>query len=100
MATFPAFDLSRLDLTQVRLPKVDLPRVDLPMPDLSSIPFPLDSLPKVNVPAAEQVTGFARDAGYIGVGLVVLGVQQAQVRRRDLASSVRSGLEHLRDAVA
>jgi hypothetical protein len=32
----------------------------------------------------ERVGAFARDALYVGVGLAVLGIQQLQVRRREL----------------
>lgn len=95
MPALPAFDLSRFDLSKVKLPSVDLPK-----PNLSAIPTPRLPLPNVELPGADRVAGFARDAGYIGVGLVVLGVQQAQVRRRDLVSSMRNSIDNLRDVVA
>lgn len=66
MPTFPALDFTRLDISKIRLPKVDLPTGD-----------------------AERVVGFARDAAYVGIGLAVLGFQQAQVRRRHLIDVVK-----------
>lgn len=76
--TFPSIDFSKL-------PKFDLPRFDLPAFD------------------AEAVTAKAKDAGYVAVGLAVLAVQKAQVRRQEmratLGSQVAGGRTQLADLV-
>jgi hypothetical protein len=67
--TFPSIDFSKLDLdklTKIELPSIDLPTIDLPKIDTAAI------------------TSAVKDAGYITVGLAVLAVQKAQVRRVEM----------------
>ncbi len=40
------------------------------------------------MPLTDQITKTARDAAYVVVGLGVLGVQRAQVRRQELAKTL------------
>jgi hypothetical protein len=65
---FPAIDLSRLDLGKLR--ELDLPTIDLPGID------------------GDKLATALRDAAYITVGFGVLAIQQAQVRRREIVSSL------------
>lgn len=85
------------------LPKVNLPKVTLPKVSVPKIALPKIAVPKVSLPAlhsidltnvdlrknvesalANPVVKQAREAGYTAIGFVVLGVQKAQVRRREL----------------
>jgi hypothetical protein len=69
--SFPSIDLSKLDLSKLDLSKLDLSKLELP------------ELPGID---ADRVVEALRDAAYITIGFGVLGVQQAQVRRRELVS--------------
>lgn len=88
MPAFPALDLTRLDLA--RLSELKLPDVKLPEMKLPDV-----NLPDVKLPDVEQVAGYARDAAYVGIGLGVLTVQQAQVRRRELQRAVSTRVQQL-----
>ncbi|MDQ3574529.1 MAG: hypothetical protein M3378_00425 [Actinomycetota bacterium] len=50
--------------------------------------------------AVDDVTRTMRDAAYVAVGLGVLGFQQAQVRRRELAQQLQSQRPELESQVA
>jgi nitrogen-specific signal transduction histidine kinase len=65
-------------------------------------------IPTIDIPGfdAEKVVDFAKDAFYVTVGLGVLGVQKAQVRRTEFMSLVtermdasKTQLDELRQAV-
>jgi uncharacterized sporulation protein YeaH/YhbH (DUF444 family) len=76
MATFPRLpqlDLTKLDLTKLDLTKLDLTKLDLPGLDART---------------RDQVVGVLRDAAYVVIGAGVLGVQQLQVRRREITAVV------------
>lgn len=60
-----------------------MPRLPLPSFDLSDL--------DLTVVTPQRVARFARDVGYVAIGLGVLGVQQAQVRRRELTASLSRG---------
>jgi len=49
--------------------------------------------------AATEITRVAQDAAYVAIGLGVIGVQKAQVRRRELRSQFERPLEDVRKAV-
>lgn len=68
--TFPAIDLSGFDLS--RLDPRDL---DLPLPGA--------------MPSADRIVGVVRDTAYVGVGLVLLGVQRVQWERRQMDKRLR-----------
>ena len=90
MATFPSVDLSKFelpkfDVSKFELPKFEMPKFELPeLPEVDLPKFELPELPDVDV---DRIAGFARDAAYVGIGLAVLTVQQAQVRRREAQAS-------------
>lgn len=67
MPTFPSIDLSRFDVAALasQLPRPELPAID-----------------------TDRLSGLARDAAYVGIGLGVLTIQQTQVRRRELQSEL------------
>lgn len=84
---FPSIDLSKLDLSKLDLSKLDITKLDLSKLDITKLD--LSGLPRVDVPGlpgvdTDKVLGLMRDAAYVVIGLGVLGVQQAQVRRREL----------------
>ena len=64
-SSFPSIDFSRLDMSTLTMPKIEMPRIN-----------------------TDAVTNAARDAGYITVGLAVLAVQKAQVRRQEFRRSL------------
>jgi hypothetical protein len=91
--TFPSIDFSKLDMSQFKVPQFDVSQFD--MPNIK--------LPQVNT---EAVTNAAKDAGYITVGLAVLALQKAQVRRKEFRKSLtdqvgngKSQLAEIVDAV-
>jgi len=86
--TFPSLDLSKLDLSKLDLSKLDLASLD-PTKILAELRPILDRLPGAPVDA-DRVADVLRDAAYVVVGLGVLTVQQAQVRRRELVESLGS----------
>jgi hypothetical protein len=49
---------------------------------------------------AEHVADLAKEATYLVVGLGVLGVQRAQVRRRELSDKLHTGEVDLEDALS
>jgi hypothetical protein len=89
MPTFPSLDLTSFDLSKIDLSKIDLSKIDLAR-------FDAIDLPEVD---AERVKGLARDAAYVGIGLGVLAVQQAMVRRREVQATVERQLRTMVDAV-
>ena len=107
MPTFPSFDLSNFDLSRIDISKVDLPTIDfssieLPNIDLPNIDLPNIDLRGIDLPQVdtERVVGLARDAAYVGIGLGVLAVQQAQVRRREVRATVERQIRQLVDAAS
>jgi hypothetical protein len=92
MNAFPSLDFTRLNISKFDLPKIDLSKIDLPKIDLPRV-----EAPEIDV---DTVTAFARDAAYVGIGLTVLAFQQAQVRRRELQSSVEQGVRKLVDTMS
>lgn len=75
-------ELRKLDLPRIDLPRIDLPKFDLPRLDLTGF-----ELPDVPVDAA-RVTGLARDAAYLSIGAMVVTVQAAEARGREIADQL------------
>ncbi|MCX6519205.1 MAG: hypothetical protein NTZ21_00920 [Actinobacteria bacterium] len=73
--TFPSIDLSKFDLSKLDLSKLDLSKLDLSKFEIAGVD-------------TDKVLGVLRDAAYVVIGLGVLTVQQAQVRRRELVNNV------------
>ena len=94
MPSFAAPDLFNLDFSKLDLPKFDLPKFELPKFGMPNV-----ELPSVELPDAALFVGFARDAAYVTVGLAVLGMQAARKQSRELVSTVKNGVDQLRDAV-
>jgi hypothetical protein len=82
MPAFPSIDLTKIDLSKIDLTKIDLTGVDVKLPEIDT----------------DRVVNFARDAAYVGIGFGVLAVQQAQVRRREVQSTVERQIRQLVDA--
>lgn len=61
------------------MPRLPLPAFDLSALDLTAV-------------TPQRVARFARDVGYVAIGFGVLGVQQAQVRRREVSATISRAL--------
>jgi len=72
---FPTVELPTFDLTN--FPQFDLPKIDLP---------------GVELPSVDELTGYARDAAYIGVGLAVLTVERLQSLQAQLTEMLKARL--------
>lgn len=98
-------DLTKLDLSKIELPKVDFGKVEMPTFDMPKFDMPKFEMPTVEMPVIdfdgldEKVTGLAKDAAYISIGLGVLALQKAQVRRRELVSTLSERLGATREQV-
>ncbi|HNJ97723.1 MAG TPA: hypothetical protein PLV13_06340 [Ilumatobacteraceae bacterium] len=57
-----------------------MPRLPLPAFDLSGL--------DLTAVTPQRVARLARDVGYVAIGFGVLGVQQAQVRRREVTATI------------
>ncbi|MCB1002401.1 MAG: hypothetical protein KDB40_24125 [Acidimicrobiales bacterium] len=90
LPTFPSFDFSKLYLSKLDLSKLDLSQLELPTIDLSGVAGIAGIDP-------DKVRGVLRDAAYVMIGFGVLSVQQAQVRRRELAAKVSEFAERFPD---
>lgn len=78
MPTFPKINRSTFELPKFDVPKFDVPRVDLT---------------DVELPSAEQIVGCARNAAYVGVGLVVTTAERVQALQQQLVDAVKSGVD-------
>ncbi len=82
MPTIPTIQLPKFDLPKFDLPKFDLPKFDLPTFDLPNFEVP-------ELPTVEQVTGYVRDAAYIGVGLAAMTVERLQALQQQLVELLK-----------
>jgi hypothetical protein len=100
MPSIPGLDFSKLDLSKLQFPKFELPKlpkVDLPKFDLPKFEMPKVDLPKVDV---DRLGELARDAAYVGVGLVTLTAQKVGDRRRGIQAEITTRVRQLVDAIA
>jgi hypothetical protein len=102
MPNVPSFDFSKLDLSKLQLPKVNLPKFDLPKFDLPKFEMPKVDLPKFDLPKVDvdRLGELARDAAYVGVGLVTLTAQKVDDRRRGIQAEITTRVRQLVDAIA
>ncbi len=107
MPSVPGLDFSKLDLSKVQLPKFELPKFELPkfeLPkfELPKFDFPKVDFPKVDLPKVDvdRLGDLARDAAYVGVGLVALTVQKIDQGGRALAAELTTRGRQLADAIA
>jgi hypothetical protein len=75
----PKIDLTKLDLPKFELPKFELPKFD-----------------DVELPTPEQLAGCARNAAYVGVGLVVTTAERVQEFQQQVVDTVKAGVEKVR----
>ena len=97
MPTLPTFALPTIDLSKLELPfklPFDLPTIDLPTIDLSKI-----ELPNVDLPSAEQVIDFFKDATLVGTGLVSLTAEKIAELQKQLVEAFTTQLDKVRAAV-
>jgi hypothetical protein len=93
MANFPRFELPELDFSKIQWPEFELPKFDLPKFDLPNV-----DLPNVDLPSVEQIAGFARDAAYVGIGLVVMTAERLQALQQQLLELLTTQLDKVRQA--
>jgi uncharacterized protein YjbI with pentapeptide repeats len=95
MARWSRFDPTNLDLTNFDLTKIDLAKVDLAKVDLAKLDLGgvvragIEGAGHVTAAMTGQATELAKDVTYVTVGATLLGVQRAQVRRREVARMLR-----------
>ena len=82
--------------TRFELPKFELPKFELPF-ELPKFELPDVDMPEL--PSAEQIIGFYRDAAYVGVGLAVVTAERVAEWQRELVELLKSQVERVRDAV-
>ena len=75
------------------IPKIDLPKFELPKFELPTFDVPKVDLTDVELPSPEQIAGCARNAAYVGVGLVVTTVERVQALQQQLVDAVKSGVD-------
>jgi hypothetical protein len=79
------------------MPNVELPKFDLPKFEMPKVDLPKIDLPKIDT---ERLGDLARDAAYVGVGLVVLTAQKVDDRRRGIQAEITTRVRQLVDAIA
>lgn len=85
MARWSRFDPTNLDLTNFDLTKIDLGSVSVE----DVVRAGIEGAGHLTATVAGQATELAKDATYVTVGATLLGVQRAQVRRREVARMLR-----------
>ena len=95
------FDLPKIDFPTIDLSKVELPELpfDLPKIDFSKINFANVELPNIDVPTAEQVIDFFKDATLAGTGLVALTAEKVAELQKQLVDALKAQIEKVRAAV-
>ncbi len=91
-------DFSRFDVRNIELPNVEMPSMEMPNVELPSFELPNVELPSIEMPV-DRIAGFAHDTAYAGVGAVVITVQKADERRRELTDQVSTQVRKLVDSV-
>ena len=77
------------------LPKFEMPTIDLPF-ELPTFEMPEIDMPEL--PSAEQVIDFDRDAAYVGVGLAVVTAERLAEWQRELVELLKTQVERVRSA--
>jgi hypothetical protein len=88
MPTFPTFELPKIDLSKIKLP-FDLPTIDLSKFELPELPF---EMPNVELPSAEQIIDFVKDAALASTGLVSLTAERIADLQKQFVEAFRSQL--------
>jgi hypothetical protein len=95
------FDLRNIEWPKFELPKFDLPKFEMPDFELPKWELPKFDLPKledVEIPTLDQVTAYARDAAYVGIGLAAMTVERVQALQDQVVEFVKDQVERVRDA--
>jgi hypothetical protein len=87
----PTIDFPAIDLSKLKLP-FELP-FDLPTIDLPSINVPNVDLGALDVPSAEQVIEWFRDAVFAGTGVVALTAERVADLQKAVVEVVRTQLK-------
>jgi hypothetical protein len=81
-------DFPTIDLSKIKLP-FELP-FDLPTIDVPSITVPSVDFGNVDVPSAEQIIEWFRDAVFAGAGLVALTAERVSDLQKQFVDLVRT----------
>lgn len=81
-----------------KLPIIDFPTINLPF-DLPKIDFSTIDLSNVELPTAEQVIDFFRDAAFAGTGLMSLTAERIADLQKQLVEVLKTQVEKVRAAV-
>jgi hypothetical protein len=107
MPSLPGLDFSKLDLSKLQLPKIDLSKIDLSKIDVSKFdPRKIDlskvDVPRIDLPGVDvdRLGELARDAAYVGIGLVALTAEKVAERGRVIQAEITARGRRLLDAVA
>ncbi len=95
------FDLRNIEWPKFELPQFEMPKFELPDFELPKWELPKFDLPKiedVELPTVDQVTSFARDAAYVGIGLAAMTVERVQALQDQVVEFVKEQVERVRDA--
>ncbi len=87
----PTIEIPTIDLSRIKLPfelPFDLPTIDLPTFDL-----PTFDLGSIDVPNAEQIIEWFRDAVYAGTGLVALTAERVAELQKQFVERVTAQLK-------
>jgi hypothetical protein len=87
----PTIDIPTIDLSKIKLP-FELP-FDLPSFNLPSFDLPTFDLGGVDVPSADRLIEWFRDAMYAGTGLVALTVERVAELQKQFVERVGAQLK-------
>lgn len=62
----PTFEFPKFDLPKFDLPKIDMPKIDMPKVEFAD----------VDLPSADEVIDFVRDATLVGTGFVAMTAER------------------------
>ena len=80
--TIPTFEMPKFELPKFELPTFEMPKFELPKFEMPKFEVP-------DLPSAEQITSFARDAAYVGVGLAAMTVERLQALQQQLVELLK-----------
>ena len=92
------FEMPTFEMPKFEMPKFELPDFELPKFEMPTFEMPKVDLPEVDLPSVEQITGFARDAAYVGVGLAVMTAERLQALQQQLLDLLKEQLAKVRPA--
>lgn len=83
-------------MPKFEMPTFEMPKFELPDFELPTFEMPKVDLPEVDLPSVEQITAFARDAAYVGVGLAAMTAERLQALQQQLLDLLTDQLAKVR----